>query len=256
MLEQEQVFHQFRLRLKEAIKILIESKITYMCLKYGFRLKEEQQLKLSQFLIFLIEVNKKMNLTAIVEPDEIVLKHFIDSLMVEKLVKIDQNARVLDVGAGAGFPSIPIAIVRPDLKMVQIDCLSKRVKFLKQVSNLLNLKTEVVHGRAEELGKSVVFRERFNFVVARAVAPLNRLLEYCLPFVKVGGLFVALKGQNFAIEMEEAENAVKELGGNFEQVEQFSLGSAGKRVLILIRKISQTATKYPRINSKIVKSAL
>lgn len=234
---------------------MFETNLNKICEQYGFDLEKRQQAALKQFFELMLEANEKINLTAIVEPNEIILKHFIDSFMVEKKIKFDQNAKLLDVGAGAGFPSVPVAILRPDLKITQLDCLNKRVNFLKQVAKLLELKTEVIHGRAEELGKNEAFREHYDFVVARAVAPLNRLLEYCLPFVKVGGLFVALKGKNFEIEMENAKNAVKELGGLFERVETFNLDEM-KRALILIRKNKHTPKKYPRMNSKILKSVL
>lgn len=223
---------------------------------YGFNLTTKQRAALEQFYGLLIETNRKFNLTAIVEPEEFVLKHFIDSFMVNSKVNIGKGLKVLDVGAGAGFPSVPIAILRPDLKFTQIDCLNKRVVFLKQVASLLKLNVEVFHGRAEEFGKNRAFRECFDFVVARAVAPLNRLLEYCLPFVKVGGMFVALKGKNFESEIKNSKNAVRELGGKIEEIKTFKLGLNLERALILIRKISQTATKYPRINSKILKCAL
>lgn len=227
-----------------------------LCLSYGIKIDEKQQNKLHKFEELLIKTNEKFNLTAIVEPREIEIKHFIDSFMVEKEVKFFKGAGVLDVGAGAGFPSVPIAVLRPDLQIVQLECLNKRVKFLKEVADLLKLNVEVVHGRAEEFGKLKNFREKFDYVVARAVAPLNRLLEYCLPFVKVGGLFVALKGRNYGLEVENAKNAVKELGGKFEEVKTFNLGEDLKRALVLIKKISQTLTKYPRINSKILKCEL
>lgn len=227
-----------------------------ICLEYGLELGKDQQKALEQFCDLLLETNTNFNLTAIVEPEEIALKHFVDSLMVEVKVNFSYGAKVLDVGAGAGFPSVPVAILRPDLQITQIDCLNKRVNFLKQVASLLNLNVRVFHGRAEEFGRNEVFREQFDFVVARAVAPLNRLLEYCLPFVRVNGLFVALKGRNFEIEMDAAKSAVQKLGGKFEEVKTFKLGSSMERALIMVRKISQTVTKYPRMNSKILKNAL
>ena len=225
------------------VEILFEKLLVEVCAENGVSLTTNQRVALTQFYNFLIETNKKFNLTAIVEPREFILKHFIDSFMVNLKVEFGCGVKVLDVGAGAGFPSVPIAVLRPDLNITQLDCLNKRVGFLKQVASLLNLNVEVFQGRAEEFGKSPAFRESFNFVVARAVAPLNRLIEYCMPFVEVGGLFIAMKGKNFEVELANAKGAAQELGGEIEETKVFKIGLNFERVLILIKKISQAVTK-------------
>lgn len=215
---------------------------------------------LMDFCSFLLYKNEQFNLTRIVELNDFVVKHLVDSLFVEKLVNFDFGSSFLDVGSGAGFPSVPIAIKRPDLKVVQIDCLGKRVRFLEEVAQKFGLNCKAYHGRAEDFGKQQNFREKFRFVVARAVAPMNRLVEYCLPFVEVGGFFVAMKGKNFVDELGYAENALKELGGKIFEIKKFEIlcdgGEKLERAIVLVNKISQTPTKYPRINSKILKCAL
>lgn len=233
------------------LKNLIE-----LCSEHDVKLTKKQAEKLEFFCNFLLKKNTEFNLTAIVDLKEIVVKHFVDSLKLEKLVKLNLGTNLLDIGAGAGFPSVPLAIVRSDLKIMQLDCLKKRVNFLKQVADLLNLNVSVFHGRAEELGRKLSFREQFQFVTARAVANLNRLLEYALPFVVVGGFFIALKGRNYDQELNNSKQAIAKLGGKLEKVEEYSLGCDVKRCLILIKKISQTPTQYPRINSKILKYSL
>lgn len=220
------------------------------------KISNNQAEKLNLFCDFLLKKNEEFNLTAIVEFNDVVVKHLVDSLKLNSLVHIKLGVNFLDIGAGAGFPSVPVAIVRPDLKVVQLDCLHKRVKFLQQVAKLLNLNADVVHGRAEELGKQTRFREKFQFVTARAVTKLNRLLEYALPFVEVGGYFVALKGKNYEDELANSGIAMAKLGGKLEKVEKFKLSNEMQRSLIVVKKISQTPTVYPRINSKILKYAL
>ncbi len=228
-----------------------------ICKTKGIKVTADQQYKFQQFFKYLLEKNKEFNLTAIVDPKEIALKHLVDSLMITKLVDLKLNSNLLDIGAGAGFPSVPIAIVRSDLKILQIDSLNKRIVFLKDISKMLNLvNVESIHGRAENLSKLLQFREQFNFVVARAVAPLNRLVELCLPFVKKEGLFIAFKGRNFQNEIDDSKNAISKLGGYITKIEKFKLDDSVGRVLILIKKISQTPTIYPRNYAKITKNPL
>lgn len=205
---------------------------------------------LNQFDVYaklLVEWNEKMNLTAITEPDEIVIKHFVDSLAIVKY--IPENASVIDVGTGAGFPSIPLLIARPDIKLTMMDALNKRLVFLETVINECGLNGELVHSRAEELGKNPNYRENFDIATARAVAPMNVLSEYCLPFVKVGGSFVALKGSND--DVSPAENAIKLLGGELCSNVSYKLPNGDDRSIAVVKKISQTSTKYPRNNKKI-----
>lgn len=197
----------------------------------------------------LIAWNQKMNLTAITQPDEIVTKHFADSLAIVKYVNIPQGATVIDVGTGAGFPGLPLLFARPDIQLTLADSLHKRLIFIKDVLHSCGLMAERVHERAEVLGRDPEYREYYDLAVARAVAPLNVLCEYCLPFVKPGGLFVAMKGS--ADETEAAGHAIDALGGRLENNVSYKLSNGDARSLVLIRKISQTPTKYPRKTKKI-----
>jgi 16S rRNA (guanine(527)-N(7))-methyltransferase RsmG len=197
----------------------------------------------------LVEWNKKMNLTAITEPDDIVIKHFVDCLMLLKYVDIPQNSTLIDVGTGAGFPAVPIKIARNDIQITLMDSLNKRLVFLEDVLSKCSLDCELIHSRAEDLGKNSEYRESYDIATARAVAPLNILSEYCLPFVKVGGLFVALKGSSD--EVTTAQNAIKELGGEIIDNVSYKLSNSDPRSIVIIKKISQTPTKYPRKSKKI-----
>lgn len=208
--------------------------------------------QLEQFDIYaklLVEWNEKMNLTGITEPDEIVIKHFVDSLAFLDYAELPQNASVIDVGTGAGFPSVPLLIARPDIKLTLMDALQKRLNFLDAVLQETGLTAELVHSRAEELGKDADYREQFDIATARAVAPMNVLSEYCLPFVKVGGCFVALKGSSD--DVSPAENAIKILGGELISNVSYKLPNDDPRSIAVVKKISQTSTKYPRNNKKI-----
>ena len=199
--------------------------------------------KFYRYMNLLIEWNKKVNLTAIIEPSEIILKHFIDSLTIAKYIK--DKERVIDVGTGAGFPGIPISIVKEDVNITLLDSLNKRILFLNEVIKFLNLKQiEAVHGRVEEFAKKE--RESYDIATSRAVAPLNILLEYLLPLVKVGGKCICMKGSNVE-EIEEAQNALKVLGGKVEKIEKITLPKSDiMRNIIIIRKVKNTPVKYPR----------
>ena len=226
------------------------------CLKYDVQLTNDQIDCLDKFADMLVEWNEKFNLTAITEPDKIVYKHFIDSLMVLKTIDLKKGASLADVGTGAGFPSTPISIVRRDIKITQIDSLRKRVGFLQHVSDNFHLKIRTVHGRAEELGKKDEYREQFDYVTARAVAPLQKLAEYCLPLVKVGGFFMAMKGSEYEVEVDDSKKAIDVLGGQIEKIKNFELPDSSARNIILIKKISRTPTKYPRNSGKISKKPI
>lgn len=197
----------------------------------------------------LVSWNEKMNLTGITDPEGILEKHFIDSLEPLRFVQIPQGARLIDVGTGAGFPGLPLLIARPDLDVTLADSLHKRLLFLGDVLHGCGLVAERVHERAEILGKDPDYREQYQVAVARAVAPLPVLCEYCLPFVQVGGQFLALKGAED--EVEAAANAIAALGGQLEQNVSYKLPSGDQRHLVVVRKISQTPTKYPRKPKKI-----
>lgn len=192
----------------------------------------------------LIDYNQKVNLTAITEKNDVFNKHFLDSILSYKNIK--ESSSVLDIGTGAGFPGLPLKIVIPNLKLTLVDSLNKRVEFLKMVCAKLSLKdVDCIHSRAEDfINKN---REKYDYVVARAVASLNTLSEYCLPFVKVGGYFVAYKGANYQEEIDIAKNAINILGGKIEKIEEFNLlYNEGKRAVIYIKKERISPTKYPR----------
>ena len=197
----------------------------------------------------LVSWNSRVNLTAITEPDDIVVKHFLDSISPLPYADIKENARLIDVGCGAGFPGLPILIARPDLEVTFLDSIEKKLKFIDDVLESTSLFGETVHGRAEVLGADSDFREQFDVATTRAVAPLNVLAEYCLPLVKVGEIYISMKGAED--ETALGSKAIKELGGEIENVVSLKLANGDSRNLIMIRKISQTATKYPRKTKKI-----
>ncbi len=197
----------------------------------------------------LLSWNKNVNLTAITDSDEIVTKHFADSLSVLPYADFEENASLIDVGCGAGFPSLPLLIARPDLNVTFLDSIGKKLNFIDDTINKLELNGTIIHDRAEMIGKNSEYRETFDYAVTRAVAPLNVLAEYCLPLVKVGGMYVSMKGAEDEVEL--GENAIKTLGGEIEKVVSFKLPNGDKRNLIMIKKISQTPTEYPRKAKKI-----
>ena len=223
----------------------------------GIELTNEQVLKLEQYYELLIEWNNKMNLTALTEPEDVALKHFCDSILLLKYVQLPQNSSLIDVGTGAGFPSVPIKIVRPDIKLCLLDSLNKRLTFLSEVVSELNLTdVKIVHARAEDGAKKADLREKFDFATSRAVAQLNVLSEYCLPYVKMGGAFVAMKGKYSEEEISAAKSAIKTLGGKTVKVDTYNLADTSERTIINIKKISQTDKRYPRTSAKIKSKAL
>lgn len=199
----------------------------------------------------LVRWNEYVNLTSITEPDEIVIKHFIDSLFIMKFVDFKPGEKLIDVGTGAGFPGLPLLVANPDLELTLVDSLGKRLSFIKDVMRDMGMTADRTHGRAEDLGKDSNYREKFDYATARAVAPLNVLCEYCLPFVKVGGLFISLKGSNGLQELEQAHHAIEKLGGELAKSAEYALPNGDRRSIIIIRKVSQTPTKYPRKPKKI-----
>lgn len=218
-----------------------------------WELDDEQLGKLEKFYRLVIEQNRVMNLTTITEPRDFAIKHVIDSLSAWDEEIFSRAENFLDVGTGAGFPAIPLKIFRPQIKFCLLDSLNKRVEFLRRVIAELELEgVEVIHGRAEELSRQKTFRERFDVVTSRAVARLNILSEYCLPFVKVGGHFVALKGKNFREELDEARAAIKILGGGKISVRELTLPTVNEaRAVICVDKKISTPEKFPRRESVI-----
>lgn len=214
--------------------------------KIDIKFTEEQLNQFYEYMNLLLEWNEKINLTAITDPNEVILKHFIDSLTINKYIK--ENSTLADVGTGAGFPGIPLKIVRPDLKITLVDSLNKRINFLNEVINKLNLvNIETVHSRIEDFGKDKKYRESFDFVTARAVANLAVLSEYLLPIAKVGGQCVCMKGSSVEEELSNGKNAIKVLGGNIKNIDEFVLPDSDmSRNVIIIDKIKNTPNKYPR----------
>ena len=225
--------------------------------KIQIELSEKQAEQFEQYYEMLIAKNEVMNLTAITEFEEVVQKHFIDSVMIKEVREPGDNEKWIDVGTGAGFPGIPLKIVYPQLRMTLLDSLNKRVKFLQEVVDALKLEqVEALHGRAEEYAKKAEYREQFACCVSRAVANLASLSEYCLPFVKVGGVFAALKGPDGPAEVEAAKKAISLLGGKVEAVKSFTLPGQQARTVAVIRKVQPTPAKYPRHGGKISKQPL
>ncbi len=208
-------------------------------------LQTEQFLKYYELLI---EKNKVMNLTAITEFNEVVCKHFIDSLTITRVFDMSKNVRILDMGTGAGFPGIPLKIVFPDIKIVLLDSLNKRINFLDEVINELGLKDiEAVHGRAEDFARKPGYRESFDLCVSRAVARLATLAEYCMPYIKINGYFIPYKAGNIQDELEESRKALKIFGGSLEGMDSFHLPATDiERTLIKIKKEASTPKIYPR----------
>lgn len=216
--------------------------------KWNITLSEEQKWQFSTFYKILVEKNKVMNLTAITEFDEVIEKHFLDSVSLGAVLDLTKELRVLDMGTGAGFPGIPLKIVYPNLKITLADSLNKRVVFLNEVIEALNLDgIEAIHARAEELAKNVDYREQYDLCVSRAVANLSTLSEYCLPFVSLSGKFVSYKSGEIEEEVEGAKKAIFLLGGELQKVHQFSFGENDlHRSFVMIGKVKKTPKTYPR----------
>lgn len=223
--------------------------------KLNIKLDDDMLKSFEEYYKFLVKYNENVNLTAITEYDEVMIKHFYDSLLLS-LVLPCGKIKLIDIGAGAGFPSVPNAIYNKDLDVTIVDSLNKRIVFLSELSKLLNISNVcAVHARAEEYAEH--HKEEFDVATARAVARLNVLSELCLPFVKVGGYFIALKSKNGSEELSEALNGIKILGGEVMDVKSFTLPlDMGERELIIIKKIKETPKKYPRRFNVIKNSPL
>lgn len=217
-------------------------------LQEGFPLTELQADQFVTYFDVLIDWNQKINLTAIEEPTEVVYKHFIDSVCVQRVVSDLKNKSMIDIGTGAGFPGVPLKIMEPEIDLTLFDSLNKRIVFLQTLCEQLKLaQVQAVHGRAEEFGQKPEYRSQFDIATARAVAHLPVLLEICLPFVKKNGIFVALKGPELENEIKESSNALKELGGKLVDIKKFTLAEGTyTRNLAIFEKVKETPKKYPR----------
>ena len=223
---------------------------------FGITLTEQQ---INQFLVYyemLVEWNQMMNLTAITEYEEVMKKHFVDSISLVKAYDVSKNVCVIDVGTGAGFPGLVLKLYRPDIQMTFLDSTKKRLGFIENVLNECGIKGDILHMRAEEAAQLSKYREKYDFATARAVAALPVLSEYCLPFVKVGGSFVSMKSAESNEEISEAKKAINILGGKIEEDILFDLVENMPRRIIRIKKNSQTPTKYPRPSAQISKKPL
>ncbi len=224
---------------------------------HHIELTREQAEQFVKYYEMLIEKNRVMNLTAITDYDEVIVKHFIDSLSIIKVYNVNQELKVIDIGTGAGFPGIPLKIAFPKLTITLVDSLNKRVTFLNEVISELGLKDiYAIHGRAEDLGRDSSHREKYDLCVSRAVSNLSTLSEYCIPFVKVNGMFISYKGINIKEELDTAKKAINILGGKVKAFDEFSLNETMGRSLILIEKLEKTSMKYPRLAGKPAKEPL
>lgn len=212
--------------------------------------------KLDEYARLLIEWNKNINLTAITQPDEILVKHFIDSMYLLKCVDIGQNGSLCDVGTGAGFPGAVVSVLRPDISVTLMDSIGKKLKFVECVVDTLGLNCSVVNMRAEDAGQNREYRERYDVVTARAVSQLNKLSEYCVPLTKEGGVFAPLKAVLSDEEAQSGAAAAKLLGARREKRERYFLPDGSEREIIIFKKISQTPPKYPRNSAQIAKKPL
>ena len=225
--------------------IIMETYFKKLASSIGIELSYEKIIEFFEYKDFLIETNKNMNLTSITEDKEVILKHFIDSLTINRYIETDKS--LIDIGTGAGFPGIPIKIIRNDIDITLVDSLNKRVNFLNATITKLNLqKIKTIHGRAEDIAHQSEYREKFDYVTARAVANLSILSELCIPFLKLGGKFICMKA-SILEELENAKKAIEILGGEIEQVEKFTLPESDiERNIILIKKVKNTENKFPR----------
>ncbi len=224
--------------------------------EFGIQINKNQ---IQQFMLYkklLLEWNEKINLTAITDEREIILKHFVDSLSIGAVYNLKSNINVIDVGTGAGFPGVPLKILYPNINMTLLDSLNKRILFLNELINQLELKNiDCIHSRAEDGGR--LYREKYDLCLSRAVANLAVLSEYCIPFVKVGGTFISLKGANVEEELSNSKMAIEKLGAKIEEIKLIDIPFSDiKHSIIIISKIRQTPIKYPRKAGVISKNPL
>lgn len=229
------------------------NKLKKYCLDCEIKITDKQINCFDLYGDFLKDYNNKVNLTSIVDDDEIVKKHFLDSLIVGKYLDLN-NKKIIDVGSGAGFPGAPIKIMNDSVNMTLMDSIGKKTKFLELLKEHLKIDLIILNKRAEDLGRDKKYREQYDISLARAVKNLRVLSEYCLPLVKLGGYFVAMKGsQDNKQELDEARDIIKTLGGEIKDIIDYKLAFEDERKLILIKKISQTPPRYPRLTAQILK---
>lgn len=210
----------------------------------GKSIEEDKIDKLYKYMQILLEENEKINLTAITDPYEIIVKHFVDSISIEQF--IEEKSKAIDVGTGAGFPGLAMATYREDINFTLLDSLNKRTEFLKKVVREINIKNvNVIWGRSEDFGKNSEYREMYDVATARAVAPLNVLLEYLIPFIRVGGICICMKGPSYKDEIINAENALKKLGGEIKEIKTISIENMEREIVIVEKKV-KTNSIYPR----------
>lgn len=213
--------------------------------KIGINLNNNQIKIFENYYNFLIEYNKKINLTSIINKNEIFIKHFVDSLTVSKFIK--NSCRLIDIGTGAGFPGVPIKILNSEINLTLLESSKKKCEFLKELSSILQINYDIIHNRAEILSKKINYREKFDICVSRAVANLRILSELCIPFIKINGIFIAMKGPNYESELENSINIIQKLGCKIKNIEKIILpDNFGTRYLIIIQKIRNTPKIYPR----------
>ena len=227
------------------------TKLEELLREFEIETDSEKNNKLEKYRELLLEWNSFMNLTAITEEDDVNIKHFLDSLTIFKTGELDGKKSVIDVGTGAGFPGIPMAIQNPDLEVTLLDSLNKRIKFLNKVVEETELENVTTyHGRAEEFARKKEIRDAFDVSVSRAVANMSTLAEYTMPYVKPGGVMIAMKGSEYKEELKEAENAIKVLGGEIKEVKEITLPDGILHSLIVVEKVKPTPKKYPRAGGK------
>ena len=224
----------------------------------GIKLSNEQVEQFIKYYELLVEWNSFMNLTGITDYEEVVIKHFVDSLSLVKAVNLNNDISLIDIGTGAGFPGLPLKIAFPNLKVTLLDSLNKRIKFLNEVIDQLGLNDiDTIHGRAEDFAKPDKLREKYDLCVSRAVANLSTLSEYCLPFVKLDGSFISYKSEKLSEELDSAKKAIFVLGGKFENQINFTLDNGDiYRNLVIIKKIQKTPKQYPRKAGTATKSPI
>ena len=224
--------------------------------QYGITLSSEQLAKLDRYAEMLVEWNTRMNLTGITDSDGIMTRHFEDSLAMLRFVDIPSGAALIDIGTGAGFPGMVLKIARPDIQLTLLDSLNKRIAFLQAVADELGLEVRAVHLRAEEGGRNPLYREKYDIACARAVSNLRELAEYCLPYVRVGGQFVSMKGPDALEELNAAKPGIGTLGGKVNAVREYSISDGSGRTVIVVDKCKTTPAQFPRASAKISKKPL